>query len=152
PSLADIDGEPCYPDLAALPVAPDAAFLAVSAEKTIEAVASLAAMGAGAAICFASGFAETGTAGALREKRLIQAAGPVALIGPNCFGIINCVNHGSLWPLDYPLPRLPPSVAIISQSGNVAIDLAQNRRSVAFTHVISLGNQAGVQIHDLIEH
>jgi acyl-CoA synthetase (NDP forming) len=152
PNLADVDGEPCYADLSALPIAPDAAFIAVSAEKSIETVATLARMGAGAAVCFASGFAETDATGAEREKRLLAAAGDLALIGPNCFGVINYVNHGSLWPLDYPVPELPPDIAIISQSGNVAIDLAQNRRSVAFSHVISLGNQAGVQIHDLIDY
>ena len=152
PNVAEIDGVRCCPDLGGLPFAPDAAFIAVSAEKTIEAVASLAAMGAGAAVCFASGFAETDAAGAEREKRLLAAAGELALIGPNCFGVINCVNHGSLWPVDYPTPALPPEAVVVSQSGNVAIDLAHNRRSVGFTHVISLGNQAGIQIHDLIDY
>jgi acyl-CoA synthetase (NDP forming) len=152
PRHPEIDGEPCFPSVAALPEAPDAAFLVVDAETTIETVKALAARGAGAAVCFASGFAETGAEGAAREERLVAAAGDMALIGPNCYGIVNYLNGGSMWPTEYPRQALPPTVAIISQSGMVSISLTQNLRAVPLTHVISLGNQAGVQIDELIEY
>ena len=45
-----------------LPGAPDATFVGVNRHATLEVVAELAAMGAGGAICFASGWREAGEA------------------------------------------------------------------------------------------
>ena len=55
-------------------------------EAAIDTVARLAAMGAGGAVCHTAGFAETGGEGARLEAALVEAAGDLALIGPNCRG------------------------------------------------------------------
>ena len=65
-------------------------------------------MGAGGVICYTAGFGEMGEDGAKDEARLIEATGDMALIGPNCYGMINYVGRcGSLafcpWRI---LPRL----------------------------------------------
>ena len=65
-------GRPCYPNVASLPSAPDAAFIGVKRELTPGVVADLNKLGAGGAVCFAAGFAETGepTGLALHEQLL----------------------------------------------------------------------------------
>ena len=60
PTKKDMHGVPCFQSLADLPGIPDAAFVAVNRHLTIDAVAQLAKMGAGGAVCYASGFSETG--------------------------------------------------------------------------------------------
>ena len=58
PTYDEIGGIACVPSPRDLPCVPDAAFLAVSSQRTIPIVAELAAMGAGSAVCYTSGFAE----------------------------------------------------------------------------------------------
>ena len=53
-----------------------------------------AAMGAGGAICFASGWTEAGEAG-LQDK-LVAAAGEMPILGPNCYGVINYLDFASI--------------------------------------------------------
>jgi acyl-CoA synthetase (NDP forming) len=152
PKRAEIEGVPCVPSISDLPVAPDAAFLGIPAEGTIEAVGELARLGAGGAVCYASGFSELGEIGKRRNEALVEAAGGLALVGPNCFGIINYVNHGSLWTVPYPADAGPRGAAVIGQSGNVCINLSMNQRHVPFSYIISAGNQAVLGFEDYIEH
>ncbi|HKY93871.1 MAG TPA: CoA-binding protein, partial [Kiloniellales bacterium] len=151
PKRSEIAGIACAPSIQALPEAPDAAFLGIAAEQTISAIGELAAMGAGGAVCYASGFSELGTAvGEERNRRLRQAAGDLALVGPNCFGIINYVNHGSLWSVPYP-PSGPRGAAIVGQSGNLCINLSMSQRQVPFSWIVSAGNQAVLGFEDYLD-
>lgn len=151
PGRDEIAGVKCTRSLADLPVAPDATYLAVPAEATIAAVAELNRMGAGSVVCYAAGFAEQGEAGSLRNQRLIEAAGDVALVGPNCYGVINYVTHGSMWTSPYmPVPA-ERGAAVIGQSGNVCIHLSSSQRSVPFSYMISAGNQAVLGFEDYID-
>ena len=116
PRQKELEGIPCISSAVDLPEAPDASFLATPIESSIESVRALAAMGAGAAVCYAAGFAETGERGNRLQAALVEAAGGMALVGPNCFGVINYVNGGSLWPTPYS-PDVPArSVAMVAQS------------------------------------
>lgn len=151
PRRAEIEGVACVPRLDDLPLAPDAAFLGIPAEATIEAVSALARLGAGGAVCYASGFAELGgPAGRERHAALLAAAGDLALVGPNCFGIVNYVNHGSLWSVPYPAGAGPRGAAVVGQSGNLCINLTMNQRQVPFSWIISAGNQAVLGFEDYI--
>ena len=151
PTRESVAGLPCYPDVASLPEAPDAAFLATPAATTVEIVGALAQKGAGGAVCFASGFAETGEEGAALERTLAEAAGDMALLGPNCTGFSNyldrvAVSLGSLEPLP-PLERGP---AFVAQSGSIGLNASRARRSLPFAYVMSIGNQAVTDMADLI--
>lgn len=151
PRKSEIEGVACVPRIADLPVAPDGAFVAVPAQATIEVVGELAARGAGGAVCYAAGFAELGEAGAKLNAELLAAADSLALVGPNCFGVINYVNNGSLWSVPYrPSPR-PRGAAVIGQSGNLCINLSMNQREVPFSYIISAGNQAALGFEDYVD-
>ena len=75
-----------------LPSAPDATFIGVNRHSTIDVVKSLEQRGGGGAVCFASGFlevqAEAGD-GAELQSLLLEGAGDMPIIGPNCYGVIN---------------------------------------------------------------
>jgi acyl-CoA synthetase (NDP forming) len=147
-----IAGFKCYRSLADLPVAPDATYLGVNADATVEALGELNRMGAGGVICYASGFSEIGEAGAERNRRLIEAAGEIAVVGPNCYGLVNYVNHGSMWPSVYQPLTTKRGAAVVAQSGNVCIHLTSNQRSVPFSYLISAGNQAILGFEDYIDY
>src|SRR5262249_15617759 len=92
PSYPEIAGHRCYKSIADLPAPPDATFIAVPRELTIDIVRDLAARGAGGAVCYAAGFAEMGGEGVQLQKALVAAAGDLAVVGPNCYGILNYVD------------------------------------------------------------
>src|SRR5688572_16920787 len=87
-----VEGYKCYRGVADLPAAPDASFIAVPREATVEISAQLAKRGAGGVVCYASGFAEVGAEGAVLQCKLVEAAGDIALIGPNCYGMLNYLD------------------------------------------------------------
>lgn len=130
--------------VAELPGVADAAFVAVARDTAIEVVRELAAAGTGAAVCYASGFAETGDAGAAAQRDLLDAAAGMPLVGPNCYGTLSAVTGAALWPDVHGLARCERGVAFISQSGNVAVNFTMARRGLAVAHVLALGNQADV--------
>lgn len=151
PRRASIGGVPCYPDVAALPGGPDAAFVAVPAERTVDVVAALAMRGAGGAVCHASGFAETGTDGAARQRELVAAAGDMALVGPNCMGLLNYLDGAALWPDQHGGHRVDRGVAILTQSGNLAQNLTMQRRSLPVAQLVTVGNSAVLGVTDLLD-
>lgn len=140
PRRREMHGVPCLPDLAALPGVPDAAFIGVNREAAVAAARELAAMGAGGAVCFASGFAEAGEA--RLQDALVAAAGDMPLLGPNCYGLINYVEGAPLWPDQHGGRRVPRGVALLSQSSNIVINLSMQARGLPVAAVACLGNQA----------
>lgn len=151
PHHASIDGQRCYADVAALPEAPDASFVAVNALATIAQVSALNACGAGGAVCYASGFAEVGPEGEQRQQALVEAAGAMPLLGPNCYGMLNYLDGVALWPDQHGGQRVRRGVAIITQSGNIGLNLTMQRRGLPLAYLITLGNQAGCDFAQLIE-
>lgn len=151
PTRSRMAGRRVYPSLDDLPGAPDAAFVAVNRRLTIEVVRQLAGMGCGGAVLYASGFAEAGEEGAELQERLVSGH-RMPLIGPNCYGTINAVGGAALWPDVQGCRRVRSGPALISQSGNISLNLTMNRRGIDFSYVISLGNQSSVTTENCLEH
>lgn len=151
PGRTEIAGHPCFARVEDLPEPPDAVFLAVPRDAVVETVAALARMGAGGAVCYTAGFRELGGEGEALERDLVAAAGDLALVGPNCLGLLNYVKNVVLWPYGHGGKSVERGVAIVSQSGLFCTNLTMSRRSVPFTHLISIGNQAVLSIEDLID-
>ena len=134
-----------YASLSALPHAPDASFIGVNAQATVAVVRELAMMGAGGAVCFASGFAEASAeiAGAADlQAELLAAARGMPILGPNCYGFINALNGAALWPDQHGCARVERGVAILTQSSNIAINLTMQTRALPISYVVTVGNQA----------
>ena len=151
PSHETIAGRPCYRSIEDLPTAPDAAFIAVRREVTVPVVRALAERGGGGCVCHAAGFAEAGAEGQALEAELVTAAGDLALVGPNCYGLLNYLDGVSLFPPPHGGAPIERGVAIVSQSGNVSLNATMHERSVPIAMVISIGNQAVLGAGDYID-
>lgn len=147
PTKAEISGLKAYPSLADLPQAPDATFIGVNRHATVDVVAELAAMGAGGAICFASGWTEAGEPEL--QQKLIDAAGDMPILGPNCYGVINYLDGALLWPDQHGGVRVEKGVALVSQSSNIVINLGMQQRALPVAYVACLGNAAVVGLAEL---
>lgn len=147
PTKPEIAGLKAYASLADLPGAPDATFIGVNRHATVEVVGELAAMGAGGAICFASGWTEAGEPEL--QARLVAAAGTMPILGPNCYGVINYLDGALLWPDQHGGRRVDRGVALLSQSSNIVINLTMQARGLPAAYVACLGNAAQIGLAEL---
>ncbi len=147
PTKAEIGGVRAFASLADLPHAPDATFIGVNRHATLDVVRELSAMGAGGAICFASGWTEAGEPDL--QAQLVQAAGDMPILGPNCYGVINYLDGALLWPDQHGGIRVERGVALLSQSSNIVINMTMQRRALPVAYVACLGNAAVVGLADL---
>lgn len=147
PTKAKIGGLKAYPTLADLPAPPDATFIGVNRHITVEMVRELSKMGAGGAICFASGWTEAGESGL--QAALVQAAGDMPILGPNCYGVINYLDGALLWPDQHGGRGVERGVALLSQSSNIVINLTMQARGLPVAYVACLGNAAQVGLAEL---
>ncbi len=151
PTRKEVAGFQAYRSIDDLPGVPDAAFVAVKREVTIELVKQLSDAGVGGCVCYAAGFAEIGEEGRALQDQLVEAAGDMPIVGPNCFGLVNYLDKTALWPYLFGGKHVDRGIALISQSGNIAMNLTMNQRSVKFTHAIAGGNQAALGQADYID-
>ncbi len=152
PGRTEVRGYPCLASVDDLPEAPDAVFLAVPAAAAIGVVSALARRGAGGIVCYSAGFRESGDEGAALERALVEAAGDMALIGPNCYGAINYLTNTALWPFAHG-GGCPGGfgAAIVTQSGMLSSDITMSQRGLPLTHMISCGNQASLSLEDFLD-
>lgn len=135
-----------------LPDAPDAAFIAAPNHEVPAIAAALARRGAGGFVCFAAGFSETGTSEGQRLTAALEnAAGALPYFGPNCYGFVNLFDGAALWPDQVVGARPTRGVALICQSGTIALNLLFNQRSLPIGYLITTGNQTRLAVEDLID-
>ena len=147
PTRSHIGGVPCFPSISALPAPPDATFIGVNRHATLDVVAELASMGAGGAICFASGWREAGETHL--QEQLVRNAGAMPILGPNCYGLINYLDGALLWPDQHGGRRVERGVALLSQSSNIVINLTMQARGLPIAYVACLGNAAQTDLATL---
>ena len=141
----EIGGVRCFRSLDELPGPPDACFVGVNRESTVQIVRELSGAGAGGAVCFASGFAETdeeGGKGRRLQAELIEAASDMPILGPNCYGFVNYLDGSLLWPDQHGGVRCGTGVGIVMQSSNIAINVTMQRRGLPVGCIVAAGNQA----------
>jgi acyl-CoA synthetase (NDP forming) len=152
PKADQLAGVDTFRTLGDLPGAPDACFIGVNRNATVNLVGQLSTMGAGGAVCFASGFleaeAEDDDAAGLQQE-LLAAAGEMPILGPNCYGFVNYLDRALLWPDQHGGAPCDSGVAIITQSSNIAINLTMQTRGLPLAYVVTAGNQAQQSIADI---
>lgn len=147
----------CFDSLASLPEVPDCVLVALPSHAVEPVVRQCAELGVAGAVIYASGYAETGKPeNVQRQKALSQIASRTGLriFGPNCLGIVNYINNAVQSFSYYPrsCKQLPHSIGLVSQSGALALSLAQSiERGCSFSHVLSFGNACDVDAADLVE-
>ncbi len=154
-SHATVGGMPAAQRVALLPEVPDLAVICTPAPTVPGLIAELGAHGTRAAIVLTAGLKASRQAGGPSlEAEMLEAARPhlVRILGPNCLGLLVpgvCLNASFA-----PAAARPGSLAFLSQSGALATALLDwaNSRGIGFSHFVSLGDSADVDLGDLLDY
>jgi acyl-CoA synthetase (NDP forming) len=155
PRADEIAELPCFASVSDLPSAPDVAIVLLGVERAETAVRDLSAKGCKIAIVLASGYGEAGEEGRARQDDLKAAAGNMRLLGPNTIGAMDLSRgivlsaSGALEGDDIP----KGGISVASQSGGILGALLSRgaARGIGFCKLASTGNEADIDISDLIE-
>ena len=151
----EINGRPCVRGIDDLPEGVDAVILVVPAAGVREAVAACVRRKVGGALVFAAGFGEAGEAGAREQQEIGKTAraGNLAMLGPNCIGLVNFIDGLALTFEPVEIARVEgPGVCAIAQSGGMSgnLRMALTAKGVPVAFAISTGNEAVVSATDMI--
>lgn len=151
-----VQGLRAYPSLASLPEVPDIALICLPFELIRQEVINCVELGVGAAVLYASGFAEVGEDGRALQEELCTIArkGGLRLFGPNCLGLLHAASRfsgtfSSAFDDEFPQPG---PIAIVSQSGAYGGHLAYlcRKRGLGVGYWVSTGNEADTDVADCI--
>ena len=154
-SQKEVHGRPCVASVADLPASVDVAVLGVPQVAIPDTLEACARQGIGAALVFASGYAETDAAGKQAQLELADLARRhrMPLLGPNCLGFVNYIDNVPLTFESVTPAKGGTGVAVVAQSGAMAanIRMALVARGCPVAYAISTGNEAVVGVEDLLE-
>ncbi|MFD9072134.1 acetate--CoA ligase family protein [Streptomyces lasiicapitis] len=144
PTRTTVFDRPCFPSVADLPEQVDLAVLLVS--DPLPLVEELSEAKVKFAVAFASGFAETGEAGAVAQERLAAAVARsgMRLLGPN-------TNLNAFEEFRDDLEG--PAIALITQSGHQGRPVfTLQELGVRLSHWAPTGNEADLETADFISY
>src|SRR6185503_13700463 len=154
PSGESILGLDTVRTIEALPDGVDLALVSLPAAAVPAAITALAARRVRTAVILSSGFGELDDAGRTTQRDLLasaRAAG-LRLVGANCMGVYSApagLNGTYFWDL----PRAAGGISIVSQSGAYGglIFRHLGGRGLGVARFVSIGNQADVEIAEVLE-
>ena len=152
PGRDSVHGHPSCPSLLDLPGPVDAVVIAVPAPAVIGAVREAIETGCGGAVVVSAGFGESASGEELEaELKEVATAANFPLCGPNGNGVISLRHRAPLWGDSFPAGLATGGVAMISQSGNVAVNAIGSKRDLGFHTIVSTGNQAVLDTGDWLK-
>jgi acyl-CoA synthetase (NDP forming) len=149
-----LDGQPCYPSIEALPEVPDIVVVAVNPHRAAGVVSDAAAAGVPAVIVPGGGVVEGGAAAAQmqRDVRELAIRHGIALLGPNCMGLVDLTMNTATYIGDIN-PWLPRGgVAGIAQSGSVTDAFIHSGNRIGFSRIIGCGSEVVLDVCDFLAH
>lgn len=158
PGRETILGLRAYPNIGAAPGPVDVALVAVPTAQLRQTIEECGAAGVGACVVITAQLGEFDEAGATLQDEIVRTARGygMRLVGPNCLGMITPAHALALTSsptLQYAetLPRGP--VGFVSQSGALmgALFVLGYDHGVGFTSMITVGNQADLELCDFFE-
>jgi acetyltransferase len=133
----------------------DLAVIVVPARAVPEVIRDAVTAGVRTAVVISAGFAEAGPEGAALQAELVAAArdGWVRVVGPNCFGVLNC-DTGLNASISTGTPPAGGGVALVTQSGayGMAIYTTALEQQVGFSKVYAAGNKADLTDAEVLEY
>jgi acyl-CoA synthetase (NDP forming) len=154
PRYEELHGQPCYPSLDALPERPDVALVALNPLRAAMVTRDAAAAGIPAVVIPGGGVVEGGEAAAAMQLEVADIARQhgIALVGPNCMGVIDLTVNSSAYIGDVS-PHLPRGgVAGIAQSGSVTDAFVQSGSRIGFSRIISCGTEVVLDVCDYLAY
>jgi len=153
PNREEVLGKETYSSVTEINEPMDLVVIAVPADIVLQ-VAKEIPEETGAVILISAGFAESGIEGEKRQEKVkdIFEKKNIPLLGPNCLGaIIPPVGLNASF-----APATPEdgSVALLSQSGALIDSVIDKSlaEGFGFSGLVSLGNQADINVIDLLEY
>jgi acyl-CoA synthetase (NDP forming) len=157
PGRESLFGIKTFPNVNATPTAPDMVIMALPRDKVKAEIAACAARGAKAGIIITSKFSDAGPEGLALEQEVVATAAEhgMRLIGPNCLGLISPVNKLVLCssPALNVEHLIEAPIGFVSQSGALMGTLFDRSygMGIGFSHCVSVGNQADLELNDFVE-
>lgn len=156
PKAKSILGVKAYPSVLAIPDEVDLAVIIVPAAFVSSVLEECGQKRVKAAIVISAGFKEIGAEGERRQVKLQEIAREygIALLGPNCLGVINTDEKISLnATFAYGMPKRG-NIAFISQSGALGVAALEyaHRQNIGLSKFISIGNKADLHENHLLEY
>jgi len=157
PKEESIEGLSCRRSIRDVPGEIDIAIVALPAEASVAAVRECVERGVRFVIVTASGFRESGEAGARLEAEMVCAVrgSRTRLLGPNTMGLISKRAGLDTFFIPEERSRRPPRgpVSMLSQSGAVAVSSLEKLRAsgLGVSTVVGLGNKADINEVELLE-
>ena len=156
PNYRSLMGVKCYPSVLDVPDPIDLAVVVIPAGAISGFLDQCAAKDIRGAIVISAGFKETGKEGSELEARIrdqAQASG-IALMGPNCLGLINTDPAVSMNASFARCMARPGNIAFMSQSGALCTSILDYAlgNNIGFSKFISFGNKADVNENDLLRY
>src|SRR5215468_8097543 len=152
PSARDILGHRAYRSLDEVPGPVDLAVVLVRPDLVPDAISQCADLRVPAVVVITAGFGETGPAGKAVEREMVTRLqkGGGRMIGPNCAGLFSA--SGRVNALGWSAPSGP--IAVISQSGNMALTFVQfaREKGLGFSKLITVGNAADIRIPEYVDY
>lgn len=143
-----------YKDVEAIPGSVDLAVIVVPGSKVLEVARQCATKKVRALVVISAGFSESGEEGRKRQSELVaicRDAG-MALVGPNCMGIITTDPDVRLNATFAPIAAPEGGIGFMSQSGGLGLAIMDyaGKLGLGFSGFVSVGNKADVSGNDLI--
>ena len=154
PNYTELLGQPCYPSLAALPERPDVAVVALNPLRAAMVTRDAATAGVPAVIIPGGGVVEGGAAAAAMQDEVADIARRhgIALVGPNCMGVVDFTANSAAYIGDVSPYQPRGGVAGIAQSGSVTDAFIQAGSRVGFSRIISCGSEVVLDVCDYLAY
>jgi len=153
PKGGRIIGRQTFKSVAEIPGPVDLAVVTIPAAKVLELIPQFKEKGVRNMLLITSGFAETGAEGRRLEEKLVRQAreAGILILGPNTMGI--CNPHENLFCCGSSVRPRPGATAIVSQSGNLGVQLMgfAEHEGVGIRAFCGSGNEAMITIEDYME-
>jgi len=154
PNADSVWGIKAYPSVLDVPDTVDLAIITIPADLVLPVVEQCARKGVKGLVVITAGFREIGPVGEDRERRLKEVARKhgIALVGPNCMGVINTHPEVQMDATFAPTPPLRGHLSFLSQSGALGVAILDHAKSLqlGFAKFVSLGNKADVSGNDCL--
>jgi acetyltransferase len=154
PKYPEIIGFPAFSDVASVGADLDLAVIAIPIQEVPEVLGQCGQAGVRAAIIISAGGRETGEAGQKIEMEIAQAArqANIRYLGPNSMGIFCPLTNFNASLMSYPAQQ--GDIAVISQSGAICNTILgwANRKNMGFSHFVSIGSMADLDLDDFIDY
>ncbi|HXG25703.1 MAG TPA: CoA-binding protein, partial [Candidatus Binatia bacterium] len=154
PKYEEIDGSPAWPDIAALPEEPDCVVVALNPLRASEVLRQAAAAGVRAAIIPGGGVVEGGEPAARMQAEVAGIAREhgIALLGPNCMGLIDLTVPAATYIDDLPGNLRRGGTAAIAQSGSVTDAFVHAGTRIGWSRIVSCGSEVTLDLCDHLAH